>query len=270
MAEKTRTYAVSYLNGDPVWNIKADLIPFSIEMDDGKLMVPVLRQHTDPAAKSGFSKEYSQAVNRSISGLKIKGDNIELQDPNDAPFKDFVDAHFDHFFGVSTDDVSVHKKFLDERGYLKNRIFKEGVQGLYFEEAEKEDQSNDFIFDILDTSSGKTVEVKQKLFSIEKMRTEVIKMKHTLKDVTEEVYQKYRKATTRQLHARKKKLVTFEDHEVMASIYKDLVQSVSGLVIDGKACNLDNKSEWVDFVPLEHKLFVVSLLMREIEGKNVS
>lgn len=269
--DENKTYAVVYQNGDPVWDVKADAVAFALGMDDGKLMVPVLRQHTDPAAKSGFAKEYSNAVGRSVSGLKIKGDNIELQDPNDAPFKEFVDLHFEKFYGVSTDDVSAHKKFLNDRSYLKARIFREGVQGISYEEDDSEAASdNDFIFDITDTSGVRKVTVFQKLFSIERNRVERIDMEHTLKEVTEDVYQKFRKATTRHLQARKKKLLTIEDHDTMAAIYKELIQSVSGVVVDGKPCKLDNKNEWVDLIPLEHKLFVVSILMREIEGKNVS
>lgn len=265
-----RSFALTYVDNTPVWDVKADLITFALPMKDGKLMLPVLRQHTDPEAKTGFFKEAAFALKKATSGIKLKGDNIELPDLNEAPLQNFVDAHFDHFVGVSSDNFSAHRAWLDARPFMKSRIFREGVQGISYEAPEESlDSGDDFIFDIMESEKEREVEIFQKLFSVEKTRVETVVMSHFVREVTENIYQKYRKATTRQLNSRQKKLTNLEDYSLLSEVYNDLIVRVDGMVVGGVACAEDNKSDWVNLVPLEHKLLVLAVLMREIEGKNV-
>ena len=267
--QEERSFALTYVDSTPVWDFGADLVSFALVSKDGKLMVPVLRQHTDPQAKTGFSKAVAAALKHAISGIKLKGDNIELPELNEAPLRDFVDTHFDHFIGVSSDDYAVHVAWLNQRPFIKERIFKEGVQGISYENPEVEDFGSDFIFDIMESDQTREVELFQKLFSPEKMRVETVYLKHVLKEVTDSVYQKYRKATVRQLNARQKRLTSFEDYNLMVEVYDELVLSIDGAVVNGAACNQKNKASWINLIPLDHKLLVLAVLMREIEGKNV-
>ena len=266
------TQAVNYVDGNPVWDFHADHVAYVLMMADNRLFVPVLRQHTDLKERRGFWKEEATALKRSVSGIKFKGDNLQLGEPNESFFRDFVDAHFEYLYGTSTDDVDAHRKYLDVHPYMKTRTFKEGVQGVSHDEPEDEvlDQESVPIFDIMVGETEREIELLQTLFSIEKKRMEPIYMTHTLREVKETDYQKYRKATTRQINARKRKLVSLDDYYLLSSIYDGLVQSVSGAVVDGKPCTPENKPDWMALVPLTHKLLVLSVVMREVEGKNVS
>jgi hypothetical protein len=266
------TQAVTYVDGNPVWDLAADHVAYVLMMADNRLFIPVLRQHTDPKDRQGFWKEEASALKRSVSGIKFKGDNLQLGEPNESFFRDFVDNHFEYLYGTSTDDVDAHRKYLDVHSYMKTRIFKEGVQGVAHDEPEDDvvDQESVPIFDIMVGESEREIEIYQTLFSIEKKRMEPLFMVHTLREVKETDYQKYRKATTRQINARKRKLVSLDDYYLLSSIYDGLVQNVGGVVVDGKPCDAGNKTEWTPLVPLTHKLLVLSVIMREVEGKNVS
>lgn len=267
-AQESRSYALTFVDGNPVWDFKADLVSYSLVAKDGKLLVPVLRQHSNPESKNGFNKAVSAALKRAVSGITLKGDNIELPELNETPLRDFVDDQFDHFIGVSTDDYKVHKEWIDSHTYVKTRIFKEGVQGISYEAPEIEEEGNDFIFDIMESDQQREVEVFQNLFSVEKMRTETVFMTHILREVSDTVYQRYRKATTRQLNARQRKLTSLEDYSLLEGVYDELAIRVDGAVVNGKPCVDKNKAEWVGLIPLDHKLLVLAVLMREIEGKN--
>jgi hypothetical protein len=279
-SEKEGTFAVVYVNGTPTWDFHADYVAYVLGMgasaDRVPIMVPVLRQHTDPVEKRGFRLENASALRRSVAGLKFRGDNLQLGEPNEGPYRDFVDEHFEFLYGTSTDDRAVHGKYLDERPYLKGRIFREGVQGISYEDVEEElpeedaEESSVPIFDIMAGETDREIQVYQTLFSMERKRPETVEMTHTLREVRELDYQKYRKATTRQLNARARKLKSVEDYNLLSSIYDGLVKSVSNAVIDGVPCSEDNKKEWAELVPLEHKLLVLTIAMREVEGKNVS
>lgn len=266
-SKEEKSFALTYLDEKPVWDFSADLVAYALGMAGNTVLVPVLRQHTNPEEKRGFFTENAAALRLAASGIKVKGDDMEIPEPNEKPLRDFIDLHFEFLFGVSSSDVDVHKAFLDENPYIKSRIFREGVDGVQGSDEEEEVKSN-FIFDIMSPNRERDVDTQQILFSIERNRAERVVLTHKMAEVTDAIYREYKGATTRKVQARTRKVFAMEDYNVLSNVYNKLVISISGAVVDKKPCSNDNKKEWVDLVPLGQKLSVLTALMREIEGKN--
>jgi len=273
--KQTPTYALTYIDDVPKWDFGADLVTYSLLMPKNRLLVPAIRQHTDMEARKGFFREEIEALKRSVAGIKFRGDTMEIGDVNEVPLWNFVDMHFERFFGVEPDDPELHKKYLDEHCSIKTRIFREGVQGITYEEPDddsSEIDSNDISFQLYDITAiedNKEIELYQHLYSVEKKRVEQVYMTHVISMMSESDYQRYRRATTRKINARKRTMVSLEDYFSQNALYNKLIVRIDGALVNGKPCESENKEDWVDLIPLDHKLLVLSVLVREIEGKNV-
>ena len=269
-----KTNAVVYKDGIPKWDVAADEVAYVFthtEKGTDYLFVPVLRQHTDPQSKKGFSYANKTALREATPAMKMSGDEFELPIADERPYEQFVDEHFVRIVGTSVEDPATHKAWLNERPHMKVRIFKEGVQGISREVSEDEGVGAD-IFDIMaavTTSDEREIELFQELFSVEKGKKERLVMVHKLKEASEKEYQSWRKSSTRKFNPRKRKFIAKENYDVLEKIYDDLVNSIEGMVINSKSCHLDNKGEWVGLVPLEHKLLVLDAVFSDYAGKNL-
>lgn len=268
------TNAVNYVNGVPKWDIAADEVAYALIIEQkGRdyIFAPVLRQHTDAQSKKGFAYANKVALREAIPAMKISGEEFELPLIDEQPYINFVDDHFVSILGTASDDKEQHRKYLDERPSLKVRIFKEGIQGTTIEDEDEDESSNLDLFDISIGigSEDREVALFHELFSPTKGRKERINMVHRLKDASEKEYQLWRKSSTRKFNPRKKKFITKENYDVLEKIYDDLVVSVDGMIVNGKACRTNNKEDWVSLIPLEHKLLVLNDIFSDYAGKNL-
>jgi hypothetical protein len=266
------TNAVVYVDGIPKWDVLSDEVSYALLLEQrGKefIFVPVLRQHTDSQAKKGFAYANKVALRDAIPPMKMKGREYELPLADEKPYIDFVDDHFVRILGTSSDNVDEHKAYLDERPHLKVRIFREGVEGLEVKEAEEDEGPMD-IFDISVGVGEDEIELDfiHDLFSPTKNRKERINITHKVREASEKEYQLWRKSSTRKFNPSKRKFTTQENYDVLEKIYNDLIVSVDGMVVDKKECSKGNKEDWVDLIPLEHKLLVLERVFQDYMGKN--
>jgi hypothetical protein len=77
-------------------------------------------------------------------------------------------------------------------------------------------------------------------------------------------------------YAKSSRAVTLRDgtvsvsvnYEARTKLYGELIQFVDGLMINGMACTADNKSAWIDRVPLIQKMGALQHAFRTSERKN--
>ena len=135
------------------------------------------------------------------------------------------------------------------------------LPGLFF--ADKDD--TDDMLDISMELSG-SVKVFQDIYDGDKVVR--VNMEHRYTHPTEAQYRQYRNSR-RNKFLRKQTLWTVsESHETLESLYDTVIQSVSGVSVNGKPCIREAKVEWLSGIPLWHKLFVVDQIFGEIVEKN--
>jgi hypothetical protein len=93
---------------------------------------------------------------------------------------------------------------------------------------------------------------------------------HHFAMVTAHHYAKYeRQAIQLERNDSKKELAVFENYDVEERFYDELIEKVEGALINGQACELENKQAWIKAVPFRMKSIAIDDLFRRVRIKNV-
>lgn len=276
-SEDSVTNAVAYLDNLPVWDVSADEVcfPILVEMNyKGKfkefVLFPALSQHTDRQSKKGFAYENKKVLRATISDMKIRGDEMQFASSDESAIHKFVDLHFTRFHNAT---ISHEEQiaYLNKNSFLKTKIFREGIEGISLKEQDVElvGEGEDIdIFSINFDNPVEEISLTQELFSPEKGRLEEIDITHFWGPATDPDFAAFKKATHQTYNSRKRTFVARENYDVLEQLYNSKVTKVEGMCVGSERCVETNKKNWVDLIPLEHKLVVLELIFRKIRTKN--
>ena len=193
--------------------------------------------------------------------------DVDFIPDDEAQYIPLVDSHFIKMSGTSADDKpELHKKYLDANPDIKIEVAKQGFMGIDFTEVEEPEEST--VLDIsLDTEETQDTLLEQALFSPEKDKYERVQFAHTTNKAMEAEFSRYRKAAPRSMNMRSREFRVNRNYDLLENLYRDMIQSVNGFVIDGEPCTLKNKKDWVNAVPLFHKIMVLDKIFSEARVK---
>lgn len=263
-------HALRIADGKPVWDISADEVVYRLLIEQGNrdyVVYPRIRQHKDLQERKGFFYDYKSTLQEAVPALRVEGSEIEIPSLEEKPVIRFVDKYFEGFYGTDRDDdVDAHRRFLDARPWLKMRIFDECIQGEAVSDDGFEEEVSLLDIDIFEQGDV-SVTLEQVLFDPEEEREHLVKMKHVLRKETEADYRKYTKAVSRKFNSRKRMFITQENYDVLNSLYNDMIIEIDGMVVAGEKCSSENRDKWLDLVPLDHKLLVLSKVFTNVQRK---
>ena len=269
-AESKATHALILERGIPRWELTADEIGFPLLVEArGKefLTVIVLRQHTDPQAKTGYSYAYKHALRKATTDTRLDSNVMEPGFFDETPFRKFVDEHFVRMLYTAQNDPEAQKLYLDKRPFLKTRIFTECVQAIQLED-EIESADPESLLDLTLEDFSHSITLSQNIYCAGTDDIREIKLVHRCEEESEKDYQTWRKARKSRYNIRKKNLSTLENYDVMEALYDRMVRSVEGALFKGRPCEEGTKDKWLSLLPLEQKLLVLTRIFERTQRKN--
>lgn len=237
----------------PVWNF-TETTAFPITL--GRSVVNVyLTPYT--------AFELKELLKKGISGYKRDKKDVEIVKEDSTIYSPLIDAHFVKL-GNATGTPEEQKAWLSKHPELKPGIVEHTFGGL---QLEQEDESDDTVLDISLEMSGKQ-KVYQDLFDENKGEVVRVNMTHNYTQPTEKQYREYRSAR-RSKFLRKSTLWTvMENHGTLEKLYDEVISSIDGAAVAGKACTSTTKDAWIGDIPLWHKLWICDKIFGDIVEKN--
>ncbi len=284
---KKLNHALTHVKGIPHWDIFADEVLFPLIVEkvvkqrkrDVAIVVGV-RQHTDSKDKLGFGYECKQVLRNSLPDIRMDAGAIEMATIRDKPAIQFIDAHVARVLGLSVAKTADQIDWLNHESntVLKIRAYREGIQGI--EVTEDELQNLDDLDEVDDTEDDETFDVtlepdvmivplQQMLFNPDKSASELIKMEHNCVVGSYQDFLIWKKARKSSYKPKKRLLKTEENYDVLEKLYKKIIRNVTGMVFKGTECTEATKSDWINFIPLEHKLLVLEYQFGTLDQKKV-
>lgn len=96
-----------------------------------------------------------------------------------------------------------------------------------------------------------------------------LEMTHHFRRETASEYQRYERATDKQLINRKRfAMQRVVNHDVLESLYDALIDFIDGMNVKGEPCASRNKNAWVGLVPYWHKQLALIQFFSGIQSKN--
>ena len=209
--------------------------------------------------------ELKTVLKKALSGYKREKRDIELIREDRAVYTPLCDDHFVKL-GNATGTPVEQRAWLDKRPQLKPSIVEFTFGGLQIDNPEKSE--DDTPFDISLDSDG-TIKTFQELYDPETDKIVRVNMNHNHAQPTEAQYRTYRGARRSKFVQRSTLWTVTEQHSVLEGLYDAVVQSITGACVDGKPCAAATKADWISFVPLWHKLWVVDNIFGDLVEKNV-
>lgn len=255
--------AIVDIDGTPHWDF-SQTTAYPVEISGADVFV-FLTPYS-PSELFSVLKKASRGT-----GFRRDKRDIELVGEDRSVYIPLFDNHFSHMVGVTSSDPNVdatdpevQKRYLDKFPDAKSGIVQYGFGGLQLTDKGESDTG-----DLLDLSAAESsVDVEQELYDPNKGDTVLVRMSHKHIEPTEAQYRKHSAASRQRWVSRKKMYVVDENKETVAGLYDELVLSVEGGAVNGKPCTRETKSEWLDSVPLWHKLWVADNIFAEVTAKN--
>ncbi len=277
-------HALQYVKGIPHWDVYADEVLFPLIVEkvvknrkrDVGLAIGV-RQHTNPKEKLGFAYECKQTLRDSLPDIRMDAGAIEMATIRDKPAIKFMNNHVSRVLGLSGTKTSDQIDWLNHESntVIKIRAYREGIQGIEVTEDDiqnlddVDDIEEDDTFDITLEPDFMIVPLQQMLFNPDKGASELVKIEHDCVVGSFHDFQIWKKARKSSYKPKKRILKTEENYDVLESLYKKIIKSVSGMIFNGAACTEATKSDWINFIPLEHKLLVLEYQFGTLDQKKV-
>ncbi len=174
----------------------------------------------------------------SIVPIKFEGSEIETGRDNRLPFIKFVDKHFIKLIGVDEKDAELHKQWLDDRPYLKARLYRESVQSIAPIYRIEDDNGN-----LFSLSSAKEVvhSFTQTLYCPNREAEADLKLEHVLRGETQIDATKYDRAIGGKYHTRRREFTNLTNFDSLNELYDSMAIQTIGYLVGGKPCVKDNK-----------------------------
>lgn len=261
--------AISYKNNQPIWDFtEITAYPVQFQQRNGS---PTVYVFLSPYAAS----ELKDILKLEVSGYKREKRDVEIVNRDNSIYTPLCDAHFVKLGNVFKKvagknipilDIAEHRAFIDKYPELKPSIVEHTFGGIRRDAPDESDDTA--VLDItLDLSDA--VKVYQELYDPAKDAIVRVDMTHNHAHPTEAQYREYKNAR-RNKFLRKPALWTIaESHTTLEKLYDAVIESIDGASVAGDACDAKTKADWLPFVPLWHKLWIVDQIFGELIEKNV-
>ena len=256
--------AVTYQSGNIAWNFSATTaFPLEITRNGKTRTVHVYLSPYEP-------QELKDILRKAVAGYKREKHDVEIVREDPSIYVPLCDAHFIQF-GNSTGTPDDHAAYLAKHPELKPSIVECTFGGLRLCTPEDQTDDND-LFDISSDDSGQ-IAVYQDIYDEQSDKVVRVEMHHNYAQPTEAQYREYRGARRSKFIKRTTMWTVAEQHNTLERLYDTVIRSISGGAFsqkDGKTglCDEGNKDEWIDAVPLWHKLWIVDQIFGELVEKN--
>lgn len=96
-----------------------------------------------------------------------------------------------------------------------------------------------------------------------------LEMQHNFRRETAAEFQRYERATDKQLiHRKRQAYQRAVNHSVIEDLYNGLIESVEGMTVNGEDCSKENRSKWVGIIPYWHKQLALMEFFSGVQSKN--
>ena len=265
----TPSPSITWKDKKPSWDF-AQTTAYPVELQQGS-KTPTVYVHLTPYTPD----ELKDILKKAVSGYKREKRDVEIVREDRSIYQSLLDAHFVRFGkafkkvggkNVPTTPAD-DRAFIDKYPEHKSAIVEHTFGGLRMDPP-KTDEDDDDVLDISTDLSG-AVHVYQELYDDASTKVVRVDMVHNHAHPTEALYREYRNAR-RSKFLRKSSLWTItEQHGTLEKLYDSVIKSIEGAMVNGKPCDAETKTEWLSFVPLWHKLWVVDHIFGELVEKNV-
>ena len=210
--------------------------------------------------------ELKSVLQSGVSGYRRERRDIEIVREDRNIYTRLCDDHFVKL-GNATGTPDAQRAWLDKYPELKPAIVEHTFGGLRMDAAKTADDDSPEMLDISMELSGQ-VHVYQELFDDAADKVVRVDMVHSHSHPTEQQFRDYRNAR-RNKFLRKSTLWTIsEQHGTLEKLYDIVIQSISGAAALGNPCTAESKADWIAYVPLWHKIWVVDHIFSELVEKN--
>ncbi len=253
--------------GNPSWNLSAETVCYPLTIKSNGKAFRVYFELKIP--NNGTVKT---ALRKAIPSQKVTGNEIQSQPGDLSQARTMVSDLFVRMYGVNIDDPEEHRKYLDARPDLKERVFTEGLLGVArWREpaggnAQQVEAEND-LFSIT-IPSEQQIKTFKGMYCPDSGKEYEIQMNHRMHTPTGEDILSLNKLNKMYANPVKHTIYSVADLSLVEKLYQKLVISLEGYTIDGGSCEESTREDWMDAVPLAHKYMAVQLLFEEVELKN--
>jgi hypothetical protein len=211
-------------------------------------------------------EELKDVLSKIVAGYRRTKRDLEIENADNSVYASLFNDHFVRMSNA-TGTPDQQRRFFDNNPNLKPSVVEHTFGGLRSEPIEAEDSTE---FDInVDATVLNAVVTHQPIYDEITDTIADIEMVHSYVQPTEAQYREY-KASKRNRYLQKKNLWTVaENYNTLEKLYDATVQSISGALVSGIECRSDNKTAWIDSVPLWHKIWLVDKIFTDLVEKNV-
>lgn len=257
--------AISFKNKKPVWDfteVAAYPVEFQQKDKTGKTASIPVYVFLSPYT----SDELKDILKKDVSGYKREKRDVEIVARDSSIYTPLCDMHFVKL-GNATGTPEQQRAWLDKYPEFKPSIIEHTFAGLKIDSPTESAEDTTTVFDI-GIELSEAVNVYQELYDPATDKIVRVDMSHIHSHPTESQYRDYKNAR-RNRFLRKTNLWTIaESHNALEKLYDTVIQSIDNGSVVGDPCDAKTKANWLPFVPLWHKLWIVDQIFGEIIEKN--
>lgn len=245
---------------------KDDQLLYELTADE--MVVPLEFEAGDTTAVAFFHLDaqvsaFEHKVLASASTLRYKraesGGGRELQITDDDKVQAFISKHFRTISGLDGEYTSEQiREWLESNPQIKSRLYREGYDRVLLDSPPSSSKLSLIISPEVKTRGKRILALEDTVVTVPFI--------HTTRKETELDRLKHRKALKISERGQ------YQDHtlnwDVIEQLYNDLILSVEGFLVKGKACTKENKPDWVGLIPFPDKAFVVGRVFNASALKN--
>lgn len=253
--------SIVWKDSQPNWDF-AEVTAFPVQITQGNQKIPV-NVYMSPYS----SKELREILKKAVSGYIREKQDVEIVREDKAVYTPLCDAHFVKL-GNSTGTPEAQRAWLDKRAELKPEFVELTFGGLQMD-LPKDDapEGEEGMLDI-GLEFSEEVAVYQNLYDERDKKVVRVDMVHSYKHPTEKQFREYRSARRNKFTHKSALWTMSEQHATLEKLYDEVIVSIKGACVNGVPCVPVSSVNWIEQVPLWHKLFIVDRIFGAIIEKN--
>jgi hypothetical protein len=259
---ETPISAVLFVDGTPCLELTAQelIYPVTLELEGQEYPVAF---HMRPYAAPDLKQVLTALAARF---KRIGGASMEILPGNRESCKTFFDRYFIRISGGEAATVDEQKAWLDAYDFIKADVV---LNGMTLEAVQNEDSEEKTLKFAISSARNKSITLKQKLLAEEGAGPVTINLVHLFQPILATHYARFERASQEsELNTRKNEWKTTEDYDVLERLYDELIDSVSGALVKGKPCTVDNRGDWIRLIPFRQKAVALDEAFRRVKIKN--
>jgi hypothetical protein len=237
--------------------------PLTVE-ESGRMFEMVLQMSTYLARDSKRVRRESVVPSKLQGQELITGGGRDAR--NTAPILKFFDQLFISILKVKEKDPDAHRKFFDERPYLKLRWYRELLTEFTVEHELSQDEDVDILS--LAQAPTRTYILKQEFYCPERDQVSILTCKHSMKKESQTDYLKFDRATGGRMNIRSREFTAVTDWDAIERLYDEMMAEVIGFRFKGEPCTDANRKKWLPLIPVDQKILAIDETFSKARSKN--